>query len=104
MYNLGTSPLGDTTYQISKLYALLVSEKKIFKDFAIFFILVAMATRVMIGIQSLEHYFGRASPEYQSSALSSFREEEYNYLSFPSLFLCFELVTPLPPPPGQGQF
>ena len=53
MNNLGTGPLGDATYQIKAL-CLLVSEKKIFKNFAIFFILVAMATRVMIGIQSLE--------------------------------------------------
>ena len=36
-----------------KALCLLVSEK-IFKDFAIFIILVAMATRVMTGIQSLE--------------------------------------------------
>ena len=56
MNNLGRGPLGDATYQISKLYALclLVSEKKTFKDFAICFLLVAMATRVMGGIQSLE--------------------------------------------------
>ena len=30
--------------------------------------------------------------KYQSSMPSSFREEEF--LSFPCLFLCFELVTP----------
>ena len=37
-----------------KALCLLVSEKKIFKDFAIFFLLVAMASKVMGGIQSLE--------------------------------------------------
>ena len=36
-----------------KAVCLLVSEK-IFKDFAIIFLLVAMATIVIIGIQSLE--------------------------------------------------
>ena len=35
---------------------------------------------------------GDTTYKYQSSALSSFREEEFR--SFPSLFLCFELVTP----------
>ena len=40
--------------QTGKTPCLLVSEKKIFKDFANFFLLVAMATKVMGGIQSLE--------------------------------------------------
>ena len=37
-----------------KALGLLVSEMKIFKDFAFFYLLVAMATRLMAGIQSLE--------------------------------------------------
>ena len=50
MNNLGRGPLGPNI----KALGLLVSEKKIFKDFAIFCLLVAMATRLMAGIQSLE--------------------------------------------------
>ena len=34
----------------------LVSEKNTFKDFAIFFLLVAMATRVMDGIKFFEQF------------------------------------------------
>ena len=69
MNNLCRGPLGDATYQISQL-SLLVSEKKIFKDFGIFFLLVAMATRLMAGFNLLNN-FGRASPKKHPCQVSS---------------------------------
>ena len=86
--------------QMIKALLLLVSEKRNFK---VFFFVPMFQTcdprggaqfdpRGIIWTTLVEVHYEILHTKYRSSALSSFREEEFQ--SFPSLFLCFELVTP----------
>ena len=96
--------------QMIKALLLLVSEKKNFK---VFFFVPMFQTcdprggaqfdpRGIIWTTLVEVHLEMLHMKYQSSAPSSFREE--NFWSFPSLSLCFKLVTPPPPQWGGASF
>ena len=54
MNHLGRGLLGDATYQISELFAFQFQRRRFSKILLFLFLLVAMATRAIGGIQSLE--------------------------------------------------
>ena len=83
-----------------KALLLFVSEKKNFKVFLLCSYLSNLWPSGRGPIWPQGHH-----TKYQSSAPSSFREENFEVFLFPSLSLCFKLVTSPPPPPrGRASF